>query len=124
MIDFLKKINKENNVTIIVTSHDMDDLEEMAERILMISGGKIAFDGSFSELRSLTGNLTRVVITMEADSAPRIKNGNLLAKTSIKDLLSQLSEVKGVRDVEIKKAPIEQVIAGLYKVWGSGARIG
>ncbi len=137
MIDFLKKINKENNVTIIVTSHDMDDLEEMAERILMISGGRIAFDGSFSELRSLTGNLTRVVITMEADSAPRMKNGNLLssnnglfeydidlAKTSIKDLLSQLSEVKGVRDVEIKKAPIEQVIAGLYKVWGSGARIG
>ena len=40
MIDFLKKINKENSVTIMVTSHDMDDLEEMAERILMISAGK------------------------------------------------------------------------------------
>ena len=37
MIDFLKRINQENGVTIIVTSHDMDDLEEMAQRILMIS---------------------------------------------------------------------------------------
>ena len=44
MIDFLKKINSENAVTIIVTSHDMDDLEEMAQRILMISNGKIAYD--------------------------------------------------------------------------------
>ena len=46
MIDFLKRINQENGVTIIVTSHDMDDLEEMAQRILMISSGRIAFDGA------------------------------------------------------------------------------
>ena len=47
MINFLKKINRENGVTIIVTSHDMDDLEEMAERILMIANGKIVYDGGF-----------------------------------------------------------------------------
>lgn len=136
MIDFLKRINKDNDVTIIVTSHDMDDLEEMAERILMISAGKIAFDGSFSELRSITGNLTRVAITVEQDLIPKIENGNLLssnnglfeydvdlAKTPVRDLLSQLSEVEGVRDVEIKKAPIEQVIAELYRDWDSGKKI-
>ena len=41
MIEFLKRINREEGVTILVTSHDMDDLEEMAQRILMISGGKL-----------------------------------------------------------------------------------
>ncbi len=130
MIDFLKKINKENKVTIIVTSHDMDDLEEMAERILMISDGRIAFDGSFQELRNITGNLTRIVVAMEDSLIPQITAGKLLttnngiheydidlAKTPIKALLGQLSEVEGVRDVEIKKAPIEQVIAGLYRDW-------
>lgn len=133
MIDFLKRINKENGVTIMVTSHDMDDLEEMAERILMISGGKIAFDGSFNDLRLITGNLTRVAVTMEKGFAPSIRNGNLLsaengifeydidlAEMPVRDLLSQLSAVEGVRDVEIKKAPIEQVIAGLYRNWVSG----
>jgi len=82
MIDFLKKVNRENGVTIVVTSHDMDDLEEMAERILMISNGKIAYDGSFDGLRAL-------------------------------------SEAYGIetQTVVIKKAPIEQVIAGLYKAW-------
>jgi ABC-2 type transport system ATP-binding protein len=130
MIDFLKKINKENGVTIIVTSHDMDDLEEMAERILMISSGRIAFDGSFDRLRAVTGNLTRVVVTMERGFIPAIEgikpvssdNGVFeydidLAKMPVKDLLKHLSSVSGVKDVEIKKAPIEQVIAGLYRDW-------
>ncbi len=135
MIEFLKIINKENGVTIVVTSHDMDDLEEMAERILMISAGKIAFDGSFNALRGITGNLTRVVVTMERDCIPHIRSGKLrsssngrfefdvdLAGVPVKELLNQLSEAEGVRDVEIKKAPIEQVIAGLYKDWAKGGK--
>ncbi len=132
MIDFLKKINKENGVTIIVTSHDMDDLEEMAERVLMISSGKIAFDGSFAELRTVAGNFTRVVITMDNEFIPELigcklissKNRLLeydvdLAKMSVSHLLGQLATVEGIRDVEIKKAPIEQVIARLYRDWSS-----
>ncbi|HPV01446.1 MAG TPA: ATP-binding cassette domain-containing protein [Clostridiales bacterium] len=135
MISFLKMINRENGVTIMVTSHDMDDLEEMAERILMISAGKVAFDGSFDELRSITGNPTRLTVTTENGYVPQIGNARLiqsgkgvyeydinLADTPVKDLLSQLSEAEGVRDVEIRKAPIEQVIAGLYKAWDPGDR--
>jgi ABC-2 type transport system ATP-binding protein len=130
MIDFLKRINQENGVTIIVTSHDMDDLEEMAQRILMISSGRIAFDGSFNDLRSVTGNLTRLVVTMDRGLVPQIQNARLisskngmfeydvdLAQIPVKDLLDQLSTLEGVRDVEIKKAPIEQVIARLYRDW-------
>ncbi len=133
MIDFLKRINRDNGVTIIVTSHDMDDLEEMAERILMISGGKIAFDGSFNDLRCVTGNLTRVAVTMDKGFIPKIQNCKLLssenevfeydvdlARMPVRDLLNQLSTVDGVRDIEIRKAPIEQVIAGLYRDWTSG----
>lgn len=63
MIDFLKQINKEEGVTIIVTSHDMDDLEEMAQRILMIQKGKLAYDGTFDGLREITGDLSQVVVT-------------------------------------------------------------
>ena len=130
MIDFLKKINRENNVTIIVTSHDMDDLEEMAQRILMVSKGKIVYDGSFDGLREITGNLTRFTVTMDTGSAPSLMGGRLIsnengvvefeadvAKYPIKSMLRQLSDTDGVKDVEIKKAPIEQVIAELYSVW-------
>jgi len=130
MINFLKKINRENGVTIIVTSHDMDDLEEMAQRILMISDGKVAYDGDFDGLRKITGNLTRVVLTTENGFMPKLQNAVLLssengvhefeidlAKTPIKSLMRLLSELNGVCDVEIKKAPIEQVIASVYSSW-------
>lgn len=130
MIDFLKKINREDGVTIMVTSHDMDDLEEMAQRILMISDGKIAYDGSFDGLRKITGNLTRVILTMENGFMPELQDAELLssengvhefeidlAKMPIKELMKLLSEFDGACDVEIKKAPIEQVIARLYESW-------
>lgn len=130
MIDFLKRINRENGVTIVVTSHDMDDLEEMAERILMISGGKIAYDGAFDGLRKITGNLTRVILTMENGDMPELADATLLSsengvyefeidlgKSSVRELMGRLSAFDGISDVEIKKAPIEQVIARLYQEW-------
>jgi len=130
MIDFLKRINREDGVTVIVTSHDMDDLEEMAQRILMISNGKIAYDGDFDGLRGKTGSLTRFTVTMAGGNAPVFGSGRLVSadsgvyvyeadvqRTPIKTLLRQLSESDGIRDVEIGKAPIEQVIAGLYAEW-------
>ena len=130
MIEFLKKINRENGVTVIVTSHDMDDLEEMAQRILMIANGKIAYDGSFDGLRGITGNLTRFTVTMDGDFEISLDGGKLInaangiyefevdvTKNPIKYLLKQLSDSNGVKDVEINKAPIEQIIAGLYAAW-------
>lgn len=130
MIDFLKQVNRENGVTIMVTSHDMDDLEEMAQRVLMVSGGKLAFDGSFDGLRQLTGSPSRVNITMEPGIAPGLEGGKLLSvnkgvyeyefdlsRLPVPQLLARLSAAKGIKDVEIKKAPIEQVITQLYQAW-------
>ncbi len=130
MIEFLKKINRESGVTIVVTSHDMDDLEEMAQRILMISHGNVAYDGSFNGLRDITGNLTRFTVTMESGHTIAIDETELLsaengvyefevdlAKIPIKKILGQLAQTEGVRDTEIRKAPIEHVIAELYKSW-------
>lgn len=57
MISFLKELNRELKTTIIVTSHDMDDLEEMAQRILLISNGKITYDGGFDSLYKIAGGL-------------------------------------------------------------------
>lgn len=132
MIGFLKELNRDKGVTIIVTSHDMDDLEEMAKRIIMISGGKLAFDGSFERLRLHAGALSHLTViasdaTMPAElGAPlSAENGVYeyeldLANIPIKKVLAALSHLEGVRDIEIKKAPIEQVTAGLFRSWRQG----
>lgn len=145
MIHFLKEINRECGTTIVVTSHDMDDLEEMAQRIILLNKGQIAFDGNFDKLRNTAGACSRIVVTMKnpgskkqsltsdkALTAPTIPGLQLLSsnegiceyefnrsQTGIHEVLGNLAEFQGIEDVEIRRAPIEDVIARLYLSWKS-----
>lgn len=49
--DFIKKINREHNTTVILTTHDMQDIEAIAERVILIGKGQILLDGSLHDLR-------------------------------------------------------------------------
>jgi ABC-2 type transport system ATP-binding protein len=48
---FLRRINRELNVTVLLTTHDLSDIEELCRRIMIIDKGKLLFDGVLSELR-------------------------------------------------------------------------
>ncbi|NNJ29557.1 ABC transporter ATP-binding protein [Lacrimispora defluvii] len=131
MIRFLKKINIENKTTVVVTSHDMDDLEEMAQRIILINKGKLAFDGDFDELRNVMGGFYRIVLTTAKEETPLSIPGMRLLKTEsgvheyefdrnvlgIHKVMGLLSDFPQILDMEIKKAPIEDVVANLYLSW-------
>lgn len=131
MIRFLKKINLESKTTVVVTSHDMDDLEEMAQRIILINKGKLAFDGDFDELRNVMGGFYRIVLTTAKEETPLSIPGMQLLKTEsgvheyefdrnvlgIHKVMGLLSDFPQILDMEIKKAPIEDVVANLYLSW-------
>ena len=130
MIEFLKTANRENGITVIVTSHDMDDLEEMAKRIIMISDGKIAYDGSFDGLRNLSGDTSRLILTADKNTAaPNLPCRLIKSQDGIfeyevntdtlpaNELLKKISDLENIKGIEIKKSPIEQVIDTLYKSW-------
>lgn len=131
MIGFLKRLNKEQGTTVVVTSHDMDDLEEMAQRVVLLNKGNIAFDGDFNELRDVMGGFYRILITTQPGMSPLslldmklLKSENDVheyefdrTKLPIHEVLGNLSKFSQIRDVEIKKAPIEDVVANLYLSW-------
>lgn len=130
MIHFLKHLNREQGTTIVVTSHDMDDLEEMARRIILLSHGDIAFDGCFDQLRELTGSMRRILLTTKSETPPELSSARLIAssnclheyefdscRVSVKQLLEEVSNINDIVDIETGKAPIEQVIAELYREW-------
>lgn len=131
MIGFLKRINKECATTIVVTSHDMNDLEEMAKRIILLNKGQIAFDGDFQQLRKIPGGFLRIQITTKlSEPAPSLRGLKLLKsengiheyefdrqKLEIHEVLGMLSGITNIQDVEIKKSPIEDVVANLYLSW-------
>ena len=126
MIDCLRTLNREEASTILVTSHDMDDLTAMAHRLILLNQGRIAFDGASSDLLQRTGDKRILTITCPGE-APVIERASLIGSEadqhryhfSGKDVSQVLSSVSrlSIRDADITHAPIEEVIAGLYEQW-------
>ena len=111
IIAFLKQLNREEGTTIIVTSHDMDDLEEMAQRILLISSGKIAFDGSFFALRDELGYSRKALVLYKDGSSREI------AYEDTGKMLLELSQMDNVSDVSFTQSSLEEGLANLYVKW-------
>jgi len=137
---FIKNINKEKKVTVILTTHDMNDIEALAERILLIGRGQILYDGDLAGLRNRFGtNKTITVEFMENDNVNNNIQDNiqkiletggisLLSKTpgratfyidtkqiNVSKVISKLSEKLEILDVTVENPPIEEIIVELYK---------
>lgn len=132
MMAFLKLLNAERGVTILVTSHDMDDLAEMARRLILINRGTLAFDGDHATLARHTGDV-RVLRVRTAGEAPRIPEARLIAREGDRyeyeydarrcptaELFRALAALPDATDIELEHAPIERVIADLYERWQRG----
>lgn len=64
--DFIKKLNKEHKTTVLLTTHDMQDIEAIANRVILIGRGKVLLDGSLDDMRQAAGvdNLDQVVANL------------------------------------------------------------
>ncbi len=130
VLQFIKDLNQRKNVTIMVTSHDMSDLEELAGRIVMIDKGKIAYDGDFGRLRSEFADRRRLVIETSAPLPPKLTGAKFIESQGIRHeyvfdashvkiaaLLEEASVQTQILDVETHRAPIDEVIADIYEKW-------
>jgi ABC-2 type transport system ATP-binding protein len=131
ILTFIKELHRARNVTVMVTSHDMEDLEQLAGRIVMIHQGRIAFDGNFDRLRREVSDRRRLVVDTGEPTAPILHGAELVrseegrheyvfdgAKLRIAALLEQASQQATIHDVETHRAPIDDVIADIYEKWG------
>ena len=50
--NFVKRVNKENGVTVVLTTHDMGDIDALTDRVMLIGKGQILYDGSFAQMKS------------------------------------------------------------------------
>ena len=130
ILEFIKTLNREKGVTVMVTSHDMDDLEQLAGRIVMIDSGRIAFDGDFRQLRSTFGDRRHLMLETSEEDALDLAGAEWVrtegnrhsytfdaAQTSIAQILEQAGRQTSVLDVETHRAPIDDVIADIYSEW-------
>ncbi|MFD2613895.1 ABC transporter ATP-binding protein [Paenibacillus gansuensis] len=126
---FIKKINKDRGVTVILTTHDMSDIEALADRILMIGKGTLLYDGRLSELRSRFGTQRTITVDYaETSKHVEVSGAELLSwgperavysidteKVQIAGVLSLLAEQVDLLDVSVENKPIEEVVVQLYK---------
>ncbi len=126
--DFIKKLNKEKKVTVILTTHDMSDIEALAKRIILIGKGKVLYDGSLRKLKNKYDN--NKYITVITDDKLSIRNKGILSKEktkdgyklvidssiiNISDFLNLLSKKIAIKDIEIDNENIDNIIVKLYE---------
>jgi len=122
-------LNRERKITVILTSHDMDDIEALTDRILLIGKGKLLYDGALGTLRSRYDRLRRLELHYEGDSEPlpepagtRIvsqKEKHVVYEVDtgvigVSAALRVLGESLDIRDMSAGSRPIEELIASLY----------
>jgi len=61
---FIRKVNREEGTTVMLTTHDLRDVEELCERVLLIDAGRVLFDGALSDFRHRYARERRVVLDL------------------------------------------------------------
>ena len=127
--NFIKKINKENKVTIILTTHDMSDIEALAKRIILIGNGRILYDGEIKKLKNKYGSYKNIKLFTK-DKITNIKLKGIIKKIksedsynfvidsniiSVSNFLNNLTKKYNIDDIEIENENIDDVILKLYE---------
>jgi ABC-2 type transport system ATP-binding protein len=130
ILSFIKDLNRERGLSVLVTSHDMAELEQLAGRIVLLHEGQIAFDGVFADLRRLLTQQRVLTLETTSQDPPQLVGAELLrtdagrheftfdsASVKLSELLEQASAQTEILDVETHRAPIDEVVADLYEHW-------
>lgn len=135
---FLAEVNRERGTTIILTTHDLVDIEEICPRLIMVDDGKLLFDGELKQLRATLGSRRRLTLEFASDPGPVALTTAVLTSdegaakhylledetVSLLDVLSELGRGHGLKDVKLEEPDIEEVIRTFYqnKALFAGAR--
>jgi len=127
--EFIYEYNRKNEATILLTSHNMDDLIDLARRVIVINEGKIIFDGALEDLvkRFAKEKIIKVTLSQEID-VKKLEEIGTIKKISFPQVTisvprpatavaaAELLQNFPVEDLTIEEVPIEEVIR---KVFGS-----
>ena len=128
----IKELNKKDNTTVILTTHDMKDIEELCNRIIIIDKGSILYDGSIHDIKYQFGNTKTVYLPLNAsineeDIKEKYKNieittndENIILKFSLNevnldDVLLLLINKYHIKDFRIDDISIEDITKKLYE---------
>jgi ABC-2 type transport system ATP-binding protein len=125
---FIKKLNAEHGTTVILTTHDMQDIEALTERILLIGKGRILLDGSLDELKKRSSE-RRTLVVEYSGAVPTICDGMTLEESKegrlvitldpgvlpVSAAIAKFAEQTELLDVSVSGITSEEMVASLYR---------
>lgn len=130
---FIAEMNKEGT-TFILTTHDLEDVEQLAQDVIIINHGQKVFDGDLKALRKVLGEKKIITVTLEkevdVEKAVKkmegvrvlLKSSNLeyaleadLKKNKTPVLLNSLSKALPLKDISVSELPMEEIITKIYE---------
>ena len=131
--NFIKSLNRDRGVTVILATHDMHDIEALAERVLIIGNGQILRDGPIAEMRAQTSGERRLIVDFSEDVGDIMMEGTTILRrtgrriefafdprmTAAHTLIARLTTEHGIEDLSIEEPTIEELIAKFYTTHGA-----
>lgn len=134
----IAKINEEEHTTVVLTTHDLEDIELLSKRIVMIDKGSKVFDGKITDLKEKYGQMRELAFVSPDENALKVlgyaekfglSDDDLIqeqdgtsckirfnsAIVPVSDMLSYTLSKINVKDINVKDADIEEIIRRLYK---------
>jgi len=131
--DFIKTLNRDRGVTVILATHDMHDIEALAQRVLIIGNGQVLRDCPIADIRAQTSGERRLVVDFSEDIGDvALEGARVLSRagrriefafdprvTAAHTLISRLTADHGIEDLSIEEPTIEELIARFYASHGA-----
>ncbi len=126
--EFILEMNRKG-VTFVLTTHDLDDVEHLARRVIVINHGEIIFDNSLEALRNHLGTKKVVFLSTQRPLPELARPGITLTKSisafdaeleldvsvlELNQFIAWVNSTSVINDLSIQALPIESVIKGLY----------
>ena len=127
--ELIKEINRKEKTTVLLTSHDMQDIEHLCNRIIVINHGRIIYDGDITTLNKRYIKTKMISVKFgqkeKRSAIPGVKiisfsafAANLevdIRKTTIKAVMDRIMKLWDIADITISDPPIEEIIAHIYR---------
>jgi ABC-2 type transport system ATP-binding protein len=131
--EFVKDLNRTQGVTVILTTHDMHDIEALAQRVIIIGNGKLLRDSSFESMRNEVLGERRLIVDFATDGPDitvegadiRARDGNTIEfafdplRIPAHALIARIAAAHDVLDIRVEDPKIEEVIARFYTLHGA-----
>jgi ABC-2 type transport system ATP-binding protein len=126
---FLAEMNRERGLTVLLTTHDLGDVERLCERVVVIDHGRVAYDGALTSLVQQLGSGRVLVVTLAEVAPPISVDGAEVVKTDgprqwlqmqqpAAAVVAEVMAAHDVLDLAIEEPSVEDVITRLYGTSG------